>query len=140
MKTTIIIILYSISMNWCLGQSNEKYSLQVNVTGIKRVSGKIGLCLITDKSEFMSDCSYYREYEVTAKELVIALPDLMSNDYAITIYHDRNSNDKLDTNFLGLPKERYGFSNNPSTRFGPPSFKKCLFKLDSNMEIALRLR
>lgn len=140
MKTTIIIILYSISMHWCLGQANEKYSLQVNVTGIKRVSGKIGLCLITDKSEFMSDCSYYREYEVTDKELVIELPDLVLNDYAITIYHDRNSNDKLDTNFLGLPKERYGFSNNPSTRFGPPSFKKCLFKLDSNMEIALRLR
>ncbi|MBO3700307.1 DUF2141 domain-containing protein [Roseivirga sp. E12] len=140
MKTMVIMLLCSISMNTVLTQTNENYTLQVKITGIKKVKGKIGLCLITDKNEFMSDCSYYREYEVTGITMEVELPNLEANQYAVTVYHDGNSNDKLDTNFLGIPKERYGFSNNPSTRFGPPSFKKCLFRLDSNMKVDLRLR
>jgi len=42
---------------------------------------------------------------------------------------------KLDTNFLGIPKEPYGFSNNPSTLFGPPSFKKASFVLHLETKI-----
>lgn len=42
--------------------------------------------------------------------------------YAVAIYHDENGNEKFDRNFLGLPAEAYGFSNNPSTLFGLPAF------------------
>lgn len=122
------------------GQQEEKYALRINITGIKKVSGKIGLCLITDKTEFLSDCSYYREFKVEGKTLSIELKDIKVDTYAVTIYHDANSNGELDTNFIGLPKERYGFSNNPSTRFGPPGFSKCLFRIDKDTQIEMRLR
>lgn len=42
--------------------------------------------------------------------------------YALANYHDANANRKFDRSALGLPNEGYGFSNNPSTFFGPPSF------------------
>jgi len=42
--------------------------------------------------------------------------------YAIAAYHDENGNGRLDENFLGMPKEGFGFSRNPDTRFGPPKF------------------
>ena len=47
-------------------------------------------------------------------------------NYAITLFHDENNNMELDTNFLGIPKEPYGFSNNAKSPFGPPGFQAAL--------------
>ncbi|MEM6317628.1 MAG: DUF2141 domain-containing protein [Bacteroidota bacterium] len=38
-----------------------------------------------------------------------------------------------------MPSELYGFSNNPRTLFGTPSFEKCQFSLEENMEIRIKL-
>ena len=51
--------------------------------------------------------------------------------YAVRLFHDENNNDKMDTNFLGIPVESYGFSNNAKGLFGPPDFDKAKFVLDA---------
>jgi uncharacterized protein (DUF2141 family) len=43
--------------------------------------------------------------------------------YVVAIYHDENGNGSFDRNSLGLPAEGYGFSNNPPTLLGLPSFR-----------------
>lgn len=43
--------------------------------------------------------------------------------YAVAVIHDENSNMKLDRNFFGIPKEGFGFSNNPRVIFSAPSFQ-----------------
>jgi uncharacterized protein (DUF2141 family) len=43
--------------------------------------------------------------------------------YALALYHDENANRKFDRSGLGLPAEGYGFSNNPPTLAGLPSFR-----------------
>ncbi|MFZ2959604.1 MAG: DUF2141 domain-containing protein [Candidatus Ozemobacteraceae bacterium] len=50
-----------------------------------------------------------------------------SGTYGISVLHDENRNRKMDKNWLGLPKEGYGASNNARARFGPPSFKAARF-------------
>ena len=52
--------------------------------------------------------------------------------YAAAVFHDENMNQTLDTNLLGIPQERYGFSNNPEFRFGPPPFAKVSFQIKKN--------
>lgn len=47
--------------------------------------------------------------------------------YAVAVWHDTNSNQKLDTNFVGIPKEPVGSSNNAKGQFGPPKFKDAAF-------------
>ena len=47
--------------------------------------------------------------------------------YAVSVYEDLNGNHKLDHNFLGIPREPVGASNNPKSRLGPPHFKQCSF-------------
>ena len=42
--------------------------------------------------------------------------------YAVAVYHDANGNHHFDRNFLGLPAEAYGFSNDAPTLLGPPGF------------------
>jgi len=50
--------------------------------------------------------------------------------YAVAAVHDLNGNGRLDTNFLGMPKEPYGFSRAARGRFGPPSFEDAALRLE----------
>ena len=58
--------------------------------------------------------------------------------FAIGIYIDENENEKLDTNFFGIPKEQYGFSNNPKA-FGIPKFEAAAFVIDTYKKIQTKL-
>jgi uncharacterized protein (DUF2141 family) len=51
--------------------------------------------------------------------------------YAVSVLHDENDNRKMDTNWLGIPKEGGGASNNPRARMGPPRFEDAKFALRS---------
>lgn len=58
----------------------------------------------------------------------IIVKNLEAGKYAIAIYHDQNNNNKFDR-FLGLPSEKYGFSNDAKIFFGPPNFEEASFDL-----------
>jgi uncharacterized protein (DUF2141 family) len=58
-------------------------------------------------------------------------------DYAISLYHDENDNKKFDRNFIGIPREGFGFSNNPPIGLGVPPQKEMRFKVES---MATRVR
>jgi uncharacterized protein (DUF2141 family) len=76
---------------------------------------------------------------VTANTLSTDFTELADGHYAIKIMHDENSNGKLDTNFIGIPTEGYGFSNNGG-RFGPASYSDAKFSVTGNTEITIKLR
>ena len=48
--------------------------------------------------------------------------------YAVSIFHDENSNGKLDSNFMGFPREGVGASNHAKGHFGPPKFEDAAFQ------------
>ena len=64
--------------------------------------------------------------------------EIPTGTYAIGVYVDENENEKLDTNFLGIPKEQYGFSNN-SKAFGIPKFEAASFLIDTYKKVQIRL-
>lgn len=64
--------------------------------------------------------------------------EIPAGTYAIGVYVDENENEKLDTNFLGIPKEQYGFSNNAKA-FGIPKFEAASFVIDSYKKVQIRL-
>jgi uncharacterized protein (DUF2141 family) len=57
---------------------------------------------------------------------VLQTPLKTGETYAIACFHDENGNKTLDTNWLGIPKEGYGFSNY-NTGIRIPSFEECKF-------------
>jgi uncharacterized protein (DUF2141 family) len=54
---------------------------------------------------------------------------LEEGTYAVTVFQDLNGNGKVDTGFLGIPKEPLGFSNGAKIRFGPPAWKDACFAM-----------
>ena len=66
--------------------------------------------------------------------------ELEAGTYSIGFFIDKNDNEKLDTNFLGVPKEQFGFSNDAMGRFGPPSFEAASFTLEEETILIMRAR
>lgn len=106
-------------------------NLRVIATNVKSDQGRLLVWVYDKKDDWLSD--RYR----TQKSVVIAgnrvndtvtvellLPE---GEYALSIYQDENSNGKLESNFIGLPKEPAGLSNNLRPKFGPPKFRNAAF-------------
>ncbi len=67
-------------------------------------------------------------------------PGVPAGTYAVSTFHDKNSDEKLNTGMFGIPQEKYGFSNNASEPFGPPSFQKAAFKLTADYVLQINLK
>lgn len=68
------------------------------------------------------------------------IKDLPIGNYALSLIHDENENDKLDTNFIGIPKEAFGFSNDPKVYFGAPSFEKTSFPFTNDQNLIVKMK
>jgi uncharacterized protein (DUF2141 family) len=61
-------------------------------------------------------------------------------EYAIAVFVDVNGNGKMDKNFLGIPKEQYGFSNNVMGKMAAPSFEMAKFSVTGPTTQNIKLR
>jgi uncharacterized protein (DUF2141 family) len=78
---------------------------------------------------------------VDAGRSTIRFENLPFGEYALSVYHDRNDNQKLDTGLFRIPKEPLGTSNDARIRFGPPKYEDAAFVLDRaelTIEITVR--
>jgi uncharacterized protein (DUF2141 family) len=66
--------------------------------------------------------------------------NIPAGEYAISVFHDANGNGKLDTNFIGMPKEGVGASNDAMGSFGPPSFEKAKFKWPRPEAVSVKMK
>ncbi len=116
-------------------------TLTVKVAGVTTDEGHI-LVAVYDKEEgFLKKGNALMGVRAKAKSGITELhiDNLPEGRYALAIYHDKNANDELDTNWLGIPKEPIGFSIARMRTFGPPGFKDCAFTFDSDKQIQIQL-
>jgi len=119
----------------------QSTSLAVTVTGLKSAQGKLVACLWRDKAGFPS-CARSRtarrvSLPVSAATMQVSFPDLAPGRYAVTVEHDENGDGKMGRNFIGMPTEGVGASNNPG---GMPGFDKSLVRIDGAGAITVRMR
>ena len=65
--------------------------------------------------------------------------EFKSGIYAVRVFLDKNFNNKVDRNFLGLKKEKIGYSNNPKIIFGFPYFSEIEFGLSEYKKLEISL-
>jgi uncharacterized protein (DUF2141 family) len=118
--------------------------LYVNVQGVNASRGLIAVTLYPDdSSRFLAHRGSLYVGRVPAHQgttrVCIWVP--RPGIWAIVAYHDANANRKYDRNAIGLPKEGAGFSNNPGTFLGLPSFRSVRFAVHGpQSEISVRLK
>jgi uncharacterized protein (DUF2141 family) len=115
-------------------------SIVVRIEGLRKTEGNLVIALFDDANNFLTAQRWYDMVPVTrAGSLEIRIPDLGPGEYAISVYHDTNANGKFDTNAIGIPREPYGFSNNPGVRFRAPRFDEAKF-IHSGSPLVLSIR
>jgi uncharacterized protein (DUF2141 family) len=117
------------------GTLQAQNRLTVVIDGIEEVKGHL-MIGVYDKE----GASINGKMEKVEGETVTVVFDVMApGEYAVAVYQDENDNRKLDTGAFGIPKEKYGFSNNAKAKMGPPPFKERLFKIEEDTEITITL-
>ena len=126
-------------------QTKGMTTLTVRVTGARNIKGKIGVTLFQDAQGFPDDASkairqQSVEIDPNTMSAQVTFKDLPQGTFAVSVLHDENGNGKMDKNFVGMPKEGYGASNNPKKKMAPPSFEETKFQFsgnDQSLEIKL---
>jgi uncharacterized protein (DUF2141 family) len=76
----------------------------------------------------------------TSSSAYAVFSDLLPGEYTVTAYQDINGNGKLDSNFIGIPKEPNAISNDTPARFGPPRYEDAKFTVGKdNLQITVTL-
>jgi uncharacterized protein (DUF2141 family) len=120
-------------------QSTGGVTLTVQVTGARNVKGKIRAALFQGAKGFPNDASQAIQTQAAnidpqSLSAKIVFTGLRDGVYAVSVFHDENTNQKLDKNFMGIPKEGYGASNNPKKKMGPPGFEETKFQLSGQAQ------
>lgn len=123
---------------------SETSTLTVKVTGLRNHQGNLCVALFNSSDGYPSNTSEaIRVISVLIHnnpEFVI-FKELAYGNYAISVFHDENGDSELNTNFLGIPKEGIGFSNDPKIWQGVPAYEKVKFAFTSEqntVEIAMK--
>ena len=120
----MLLLAKSLALMLLLSASNlPQATIDIDVQGLRNDRGVLHLCATRNRAHFpdcRGDPSAYRQ-SVPAATSQLRLSGVVPGHYAISLFHDQNSNAKLDT-FLGVPREGFGFSRNPVIRFGAPKF------------------
>lgn len=119
------------------------YTLKVYVEGVNQQDGNIGVIVFNNEKGWPEDLSAaLRDVVVPAHSgtVLVTVPNLPAGDYAVSVGHDVNKNHKVDKNFIGVPKEQWGMSNNPHATLKAPPFSKARFTLQGNTEIHIVLQ
>ena len=145
-ENTVLRYCFYILLIGCSFQSSAA-TLDIEIQSITE-GGMLHLAIYNSKETFESDKGdkpgpqegiVGGVIEFVEKGVYKGKFELPDGIYAIGLYVDSNKNEKLDTNFFGIPKEQFGFSNNAKRRFGPPSFESASFELDALKEISINL-
>lgn len=112
---------------------DKRSSFQLTIQKIPEQTGEIRIAVFDNEKNYNNKKDPMHAVVLPVKGTTLSWQDenLPYGKYAIAVYHDKNVNGELDANFLGIPKEAYGFSNNARGRFGPASWKDARFEINS---------
>jgi len=102
-------------------------TLGLHVTGFRNDTGTAGSLVFAAPAGWPDNVArtiVHGGFPITHRQAQLTF-QVPAGRYAIAVIHDENSNMQLDRNFLGVPKEGFGFSRNPRVAFSAPSFQSA---------------
>ena len=110
------------------GAPLEATALTVTVTGAQPLVGQMMVSLFNSKKTFLKTPVATQNLPVgNDGRAVFVFEGLAPGEYAASAIWDEDMDGELDTGFLGIPKEKVGFSNNAKGSMGPAPYKKAKF-------------
>lgn len=111
--------------------SSQECTLRIRVDGLRNSTGVVGTELFTSPAGWPENVDRTFRHGATpigaGQHAVTAVWDkLPPGTYGVVALHDENKNQKLDRNIFGIPKEGFGFANNPRVGMSAPPFEQAI--------------
>lgn len=147
MKTTtmrrhaLVLALLGMLAPWLAA---DAATLRITATNIQSDAGSLIVWVYDKADDWLSERWRTRKILAVAGNrvddtLTLEL-ELPPGEYAFTVFQDLDDDTRLARNFIGLPKEPSGLSNNLRPRFGPPRYKDAVFTLgEQSVEQRIRI-
>lgn len=134
-------IIYILITLWSQGLFSQTFNLSIAITEIRSTDGEIVIGLYNNKESFPLVDKQYKEITTEVKSFsgIYIIKGLPKGEYAVAIFHDENSDMICNTNFFGIPKEGYGFSNNFRPKLSKPDFSDCKIVINADTLINIKL-
>lgn len=140
-------VLFAVSLvvalpQFAFAQVNDA-SIRIEISDIRNATGVVG-CLIFNAPDGYPD-SHEKAHQETQVPIVSGaavceFKNLAPGEYAAIVIHDENRNGKLDKNFLGIPREGYGASNNVRPAMSAPGYKEAAFTVKAGSPTAIAIK
>lgn len=121
----------------------EGLSIQVSIKQFKSDNGQVMARLFNRADAFPTKAEKAlaaRKAQISNRQAELSFDGLPPGEYAIAVYHDENGNNELDTNWIGIPAEGLGASNNAKGSFGPPKFTDAKIQLTQSTHITINIK
>jgi len=106
-------------------------AIRVDINGLRSDRGQVLCALFSSAADFPKEADQalaHAKSTILDGHATCEFINIPSGTYAVSVFHDENSNGKLDTKFFGIPREGVGASNNAKGHFGPPKFDAAAFQ------------
>jgi uncharacterized protein (DUF2141 family) len=124
-------------------QQSPENLIHVEISGLRSDKGQVLCALYSSADGFPKKgdkAAAHARSPISNGHAVCEFPSVTVGTYAVSAFHDENSNGKLDTNFVGIPRDGVGASNNAKGHFGPPKFDAAAFRFSgSRLELKITI-
>jgi uncharacterized protein (DUF2141 family) len=130
MRTVLLPLLMAFALGAATAASAQSHArLSVSVEGVRNDSGSVRCGLYASANGFREPGREMRGAVAPIKDghATCVFSGVPAGTYAVAVFHAEHNETQMETGLFGKPKQGYGFSNNPSSMFGPPSFDSAAF-------------
>ena len=121
--------------------------LTIQFDNIRNSDGEISLKFYAVKDNWLDEDVYYKEFifpkrDVENSQIKVTIDSIPQGYYGIAVLDDEDLDGEMRNNFIGFPKEGFGFSNNVKPFIRRPKFQECVFefKNDTTIQISIQYR
>ena len=119
-------------------EQQKSGNMIVRINNLSSDEGKVMIALTNSKENYNGRNAFRgAAADIKDGKAEYVFENIPFGEYAVKCYHDENMNGKLDSNMMGIPKEKYAFSNNAKGTFGPASYEDAKFTFTTDNQFVV---
>jgi uncharacterized protein (DUF2141 family) len=139
MKNIIFSILFTFFSLVALSQS-----LTIEFNNIRNDQGLMYVTVYPSEDLWLDDIDelehIFPKENIVNGKMSVTIDEMQTGNYGVAIMDDENGDGEMKYNFIGMPREGYGFSRNYKVKLSKPDFEECVleFKNDTTIRITVQ--
>jgi len=128
----LIVLVILFSSNHIKAQV-QTCNIEIEVLGLKSTQGQFMISINRGPEGWPEENFIEQRFisEFTAPNFTIIFENMPYGNYAVGVLHDKDGSGEMTSNFIGIPKEAFGFTRDYKVVFRAPKYHEANFDANS---------